>query len=364
MCGDYTTESEKENDDLLEKNFMTIFVKTINGETISFKCEGKMTAAVISDEVERRSSIPWDMTHLVHKGKVMNEKKTIKENNMEAEATIEMSLRLLGGMEKNGQMDTPETEEEREKKRKLEEGKEGKMTKPNDDTAYLRRDILEATQERLMKKWKATQGRLTKKIENYSKKTDDRMDDFSRKADEMLEKPMPVTNTVGSQIQGMNSSIVKMQEMNEKMKEEGEDRYKQFNERITNMERKILDMDEKRENRSEDNKKEHVGEDQGKTVIAGFHSETTESEITQLLKEMINEIGMDFGGSARIECPAKPITHAFIHFVNDGERNKFIKSANMLKKELRGRKIKITRSMDAEERFHNKRMVYVKILHS
>ena len=74
---------------------------------------------------------------------------------------------------------------------------------------------------------------------------------------------------------------------------------------------------------------------------------------------MINEIGMDFG-SARIECPAKPITHAFTHFANDGERNKFIRSANMLKRELRGRKIRITRSMEAEERFHNKRMGCVK----
>ena len=73
---------------------------------------------------------------------------------------------------------------------------------------------------------------------------------------------------------------------------------------------------------------------------------------------MMNEIGMDFG-SARIECPTKPITHAFIHFVNDGDRNKFIRSANMLKKELRGRK-KITISMDAEERFHNKKLGYVK----
>ena len=35
MCGDCTTESEKENDDLLEKNFMTIYVKTINGKTQS-----------------------------------------------------------------------------------------------------------------------------------------------------------------------------------------------------------------------------------------------------------------------------------------------------------------------------------------
>ena len=90
-----------------------------------------------------------------------------------------------------------------------------------------------------------------------------------------------------------------------------------------------------------------------KAVVTGFHSETTESEVTQLLK-----VGMDIG-NARIECPAKPITHAFVHFKNDGERNTFIRSANMLKKELTGRKIKITRSMDAEERFHNKRMEYV-----
>ena len=76
MGGDYTTEFEKENDDLLEETFMTIHVKAINGKTISIKCEGKMTAAVISDEVETRSSIPRDMTYLVHKGKVMSEKKT------------------------------------------------------------------------------------------------------------------------------------------------------------------------------------------------------------------------------------------------------------------------------------------------
>ena len=62
----------------------------------------------------------------------------------------------------------------------------------------------------------------------------------------------------------------------------------------------------------------------------------------------------------RIECLAKPITHAFIYFKNDDERNKYVRSANMLRKELRGRKLKITRSMDAEERFHQKRMGYVK----
>ena len=75
------------------------------------------------------------------------------------------------------------------------------------------------------------------------------------------------------------------------------------------MERKTLDMDKKYEDRSDDNKKEHVDENQGKTVITGFYSETTESEVSQLSREMINEIGMDF------ECPAKSITHAFIHFM-------------------------------------------------
>ena len=44
------------------------------------------------------------------------------------------------------------------------------------------------------------------------------MKDFSKKADDLLERFMIITNTVGTQIQGMNSSIVKLHETNEKMK--------------------------------------------------------------------------------------------------------------------------------------------------
>ena len=78
-------------------------------------------------------------------------------------------------------------------------------------------------------------------------------------------------------------------------------------------------------------KGEHVDQNQGKAVITIFHSEMSESGVSQLLKESINEVGLDIV-SARIECPAKPITHALFHFKNDGERNKFIRSAKMLKK--------------------------------
>ena len=113
------------------------------------------------------------------------------------------------------------------------------------------------------------------------------------------------------------------------------------------------------ENRSEDNKQGNVISNQSETVMTGLHSETTESEVTVMLKEMMKEIKMDFE-SVKLVCPAKPITHAVIYFENDNERNKFIRSANMLKRELRGRKIRVTRSMEAEERFYNKRIGYVK----
>ena len=85
-----------------------------------------MTAAVISDEVERRSLIPRDMIRLVHKGNMISEKKTMRENNIEAKAPIEMSSRLLGGMEVNEQMDTHEIEEDREKKESWMKEKKGK----------------------------------------------------------------------------------------------------------------------------------------------------------------------------------------------------------------------------------------------
>ena len=55
------------------------------------------------------------MMYLVNQGKVLNEKKTDEENNIGNDTTVVMSLRLLGGMEQNEQMDTQETEEDREK---------------------------------------------------------------------------------------------------------------------------------------------------------------------------------------------------------------------------------------------------------
>ena len=72
-------------------------------------------------------------------------------------------------------------------------------------------------------------------MENYSRRTDEKMEIYSRNADDMMEKFLKITDAVGIQLQGMNSSIVKM-------KEEEDDRYKQFNERITNIEKSLIWM--------------------------------------------------------------------------------------------------------------------------
>ena len=194
------------NDDVLEENYMTVYVKTINRKTISICYYESMTANVMLEEVERRTAIPRDMIRLVHKGKATYGKKSMKENDIKANETIEMSFRLLGGMEANEHMDMHETEEDR-KKRKLDEGKEVKTTKSNDDMVHLKKDIMEALKK------------SDEKMECYSRKTEEKMNDFSKKADDLRERFMIITNTVGTQIQCMNSSIVKLHETNEKMKE-------------------------------------------------------------------------------------------------------------------------------------------------
>ena len=103
-------------------------------------------------------------------------------------------------------MDTFESEEDREK---LDEVSEGKLTRPSEDALFLRVEIIDAL------KWS-------------DEKNDEKMEKFLQK----------ITDSVGTQLHGTRSTIVKMNE-------EEDDIYKQISKRITNMEKKILDIDEK-----------------------------------------------------------------------------------------------------------------------
>ena len=176
-----------ELDDALEENCMTVYVKTINGKTISIKCD-KQKAAAISDVVERRSSIPGGRMYLVHQGKVMNEKKAIEENNIGAETKIEMSLRLMGGMYESDMKDSSETEEERKKRENW------KKRVEHTDENERRISILSKRNNRRNQKIRRKDGNLVKK-----KKTDEKIDKFLK----------TITDSVGTQLHGMNSTIVK-----------------------------------------------------------------------------------------------------------------------------------------------------------
>ena len=72
--------------------------------------------------------------------------------------------------------------------------------------AHLKRYIMEAF-KKSDEKMDSYSRKTDEKIESYSNMNEERMNDFSSKADDLLEKFMKITNTVGNQIHGMNSSI-------------------------------------------------------------------------------------------------------------------------------------------------------------
>ena len=91
----------------------------------------------------------------------------------------------------------------------MDEVSEGKLTRPSEDVLFSRKEIIDV-------------------LKRSEEKNEEKIEKFLQK----------ITDSVGTQHHGMNSTIVKM-------KEEGDDRYKQIGQRITNMEKEILEMDEK-----------------------------------------------------------------------------------------------------------------------
>ena len=110
----------------VEKPDMTVCVKTIRGKTTSVKCERRQNTTRIMEIVERKTSIPRGQLFVATQGKVLKDKKTIEESSIEAGATIEMSLRTMGGVEKEELMETSETD---------------KHSRLSEDAVYLRKEI-------------------------------------------------------------------------------------------------------------------------------------------------------------------------------------------------------------------------------
>ena len=88
------------------------------------------------------------------------------------------------------------------------------------------------------------------------------------------------------------------------------------------------------------NKNDHgsMSKDEG-TLATGFRDDSEEQEVEELLTRAITTIGMPTK-HIQIKSPAKRITHAFLQLSDSEERNKYIRSANTLKSELKRKKNK------------------------
>ena len=136
------------------------------------------------------------------------------------------------------------------------------MTRPSEDALFLNKEIIDA-------------------LKRSEEKHDEKMEKLQQK----------ISDSVGAQLHGMNSAIVK--------NEEEDDRYKQINEGFTDIEKKILEVDKKYESKSEESKGAHVDRSQGKAVTTRFHNETSEPEVIQLLKESKTGIGITMENVSR-----------------------------------------------------------------
>ena len=94
-----------------------------------------------------------------------------------------------------------------------------------------------------------------------------------------------------------------------------------------------------------------------KAVLHGFKTESKEQD-KAIVMESITATGMK--EEHTVEYPAIPITHVFVEFEDTRTRDRFVRSANMRKYILDGRRIKISPALEPDERFARRRLGYIK----
>ena len=133
--------------------YMTVHVRKNSGKTTSIKGGRRQDIARIMDVVERKTMILKNLHHLANQGKALSDKKTVEESNIEAETTIEMSMRPKGGMKKDEPMAPAEKEEDGKKRKSNELGGDTMTrnsgiveTRLSDDTEYIKKEINNASE--------------------------------------------------------------------------------------------------------------------------------------------------------------------------------------------------------------------------
>ncbi|GAA5827848.1 hypothetical protein JCM5353_005668 [Sporobolomyces roseus] len=79
---------------------MQIFVKSLTGSTLAFGVESTDSVSSIKSQIAAREGIPADEQRLIFGGKQLSDDLTLADYDVQRESTLDLCLRLLGGMAK------------------------------------------------------------------------------------------------------------------------------------------------------------------------------------------------------------------------------------------------------------------------
>ena len=80
------------------KENMAVFIKTLNGETLTLNVHSWTIVGEVKDMIERIEGVPVDQQRLVFSGKQLEDKRSMADYDISKETTLHLVLRLRGGM--------------------------------------------------------------------------------------------------------------------------------------------------------------------------------------------------------------------------------------------------------------------------